>query len=353
MSDSLSYNDLIEDYSAVEGSEEDWIAEYDNVIEDNGVYLPDGFHVEYHQETYSSGSNFYDKNLTPEENAILNLEVTPQIERLMYDLAQEMETLPESLVEDEVDDNHLHLTEDTVDHERSLVEAIPALDEYFHLSEELDKAADKLGWAALASEKSLAWSIFKEEMNYNWLEFDRFIEKADVRLAILESKGKEVTEPQWFQFNKMKEDICKRVYKKQYTRYSVTRPYFDKAMNLTKQCKEFWQTEGGKHLSSLISARRESYKELVKNGHWRYVAEYWKLRNEPISCFYLSDNDNAEVDDPSEMNVSRFTPQVEGDTHFAELMRQERSDKFWEKWYSNFLDNSLAKAKEFDCAFVG
>jgi hypothetical protein len=289
---------------------------------------------------------FFDSSLSPEENALLNLEVTPEIEQLLFDVAKQKGTLLEALVEEEMDDTYSVSTEEQIDHEKELGEAIPLFDEYFGLSERIDKLCIEYGWSELSAAKDFAWSLFKEEMDYNWLALDRFDAKADTRLAVLATKGQEPEESKWQAFLTMRAHLLKQVSSRESWRYNYTRSFYDKAIKLNAECREFWKTDNGQHLNSLIAERKSLFTTLVGADLWKYVAEYWKLRNSEISRTYLSENDNEGVDDPAALNQLRDSATALAETHLFEEEKEERGNIYWEKWYDSFLSYSLNLAKQ-------
>lgn len=308
--------------------------------------MPSGFHIESVGLYSSKPDNvFFDSSLTPEENALLNLEVTPQIEQLLFDAAKQKGTLQEVFVEDEVDDTYSVSLLDEIDHEKELEEAIPLFDEYFELSKRIDKLCAEYGWAELSAAKDFAWSVFTEEMDYNWLVVDRFDSKADARLAALAAKGQEPEENKWQQFLSMRARLLKQAKQIEQWRYNHTSSFYRKALKLNDECKEFWKTENGQHLNMLIQERKLLFSILVGSGLWIYVAEYWKLRNLEISRTYLSENDNEGVDDPAALNQLRDTAVALAETHLFEQQKEERGDIYWEKYYSRWLDFSLNRAR--------
>lgn len=322
-----------------------------DMVEDEGYMIPNGFHVEQDLNyLVSKPSNaFYDSRLSAEENALLNMEVTPYIEEILYRAAEEKGTLPEPLVEDEIDDEHQSI-QPTVDREARLNEAIPLFDKYLELSEKIDKACQHFGWSELSAARDMAWSIFKEEMDYNWLSLDLFDDKIEKRMIQLAAQGQEPDENGWNRFLEMRDQHLKRVKAIQRARYPITRKFYDRAQTLTKQCRDFWKTAGGKVINQLREEKKELYKVLTTkvDGYscWDFVSDYWKLRQEEISKSYLSSNDNAGVDDPEQLNLLRDTIVGLSESHCWENMKAKKSDTHWNKWYSRFLDYSLGLANQ-------
>lgn len=321
-----------------------------DMIEDDGRMIPNGFHVESDLNYLVSkpSNSFYDSRLGAEENALLNMEVTPYIEEILHQAALEKGTIPEPLVENEIDDEY-QSTHPTVDREARLNEAISLFDKYFELGNQINEACYKFGWSELAAARDMAWSVFNEEMEYNWLSLDLFDDKIEKRMTQLSSKGEEPSEDGWQRYLEMRQQRLRRVKDIQHARYPSTRKLFDRARQLTKQCRDFWQTENGKEINQLRTERQELYKTLTikcdEYSHWDFVRDYWKLRQEPISKSYLSSNDNAGVDDPEELNLLRDTATGLSESHIWEQQQIEKKDVFWSKKYSKWLDWSLERAQ--------
>ena len=324
-----------------------------DMVEDNGRMIPNGFHIDSDLNYLESKPSnvFYDSRLNEEQNAILNMEVTPYIEQILFLAAQEKGTLPEPLVENEIDDTYDAISEVTlqIDREARLNEAIPLLDKYFELAAQIDEACQKYGWSELSFAKDMAWSIFKEEMDYNWLVLDRFDDKAEKRLIQLASKGQEPDEQGWQRYLEMRKSLLSQVSKTKNARYFITRKFYDRAVTLTQQCRKFWTTEGGKIINQLRNEKRELFKTLTTKcdgySHWDFVGDYWNLRKEEISRSYLSSNDNAGVDDPEELNLLRDTMKSLRETHIWEQQQIEKGDVVWSKRLGKWLDWSLERAR--------
>jgi hypothetical protein len=327
---------------------------FEDEVEEKMSFIPDGFHVEFHSTPAVEKKNlFFSPKLTTEENALLNLEVDDQIEDILYAAAVEKGSIPvsEPLVEEEIDDTYdPKIVDYEVDHERRLAEAIDALDEYFNLSQALDQACDRLGWSELSAAKDMAWSIFKEEMDTNYMALDKFDTKADKRLTALAAQGEEPKPEQWNKFLTVRSKLLRQAKATEQRRFDYTHKFYDRARGLNAECKRFWKSENGKVINGLIAQRRQLYADLVKNDQWKYVAEYWKLRNEEISRSYLSTNDNAGVDDPDEAIHLRDTAECLGDTHMIEEYKLRRDDDRVSRWYSKFLDKQLEKARRADAS---
>jgi exonuclease VII small subunit len=312
--------------------------------------VPDGFHVDTQLNSLPKEEKaFTDRSLTPDENALLNLEVTPLIEEVLHQTALDKGTIPESLVEDEIDDTYEPSVSE-IDRERGLEQAIPFLDEYFSLSEKLERACLKFGWSELCAARDMAWSLFREEMEYNWLTVDRFDSKADSRLAELTSQGQEPDEKGWQKFLEKRGMLLQSVKRIERTRYNTTRSFYERAMELTKQCRDFWQTAEGKAINRIRQQRKDLFQTLVvkkEDGtcHWDYVRDYWNLCNEEISKDYLSTSDGAGVDDPNEILRLRDTATALAETYALEQMHQEKGDIYWEKKLGKWLDWSLDRAR--------
>ena len=330
-----------------------------DMVEDEGYMIPDrfmipdGFHIEQDLDYIKSKpiNSFYDSRLSAEENTLLNMEVTPYIEEILYQAALEKGTIPEPLVENEIEDSY-DATSDKwkeLDREARLNDAIPLFDKYFELSNKIDKACHHFGWSELSAAKDMAWSIFNEEMEYNWLSLDLFDDKIEQRMTQLSSKGEEPSEDGWQRYLEMRQQRLRRVKDIQHARYPSTRSFFDRAQALTKQCREFWKTAGGKVINQLKEQKKELFKTLTVKcdgySHWDFVTDYWKLCNEEISKSYLSTNDNAGVDDPNEMLILRDTATALGETHVWEQQQIEKGNIYWDKRYSKWLDWSLERAR--------
>lgn len=310
---------------------------------DEGVMKPDGFHIVNDREPEHA---FYSSEFSAEENALLNTEITPYIEDVLKQLAKENGTLPEPIVEDELDDAGTEPLLFNEDFERRLEDAIPHLDHYFHLSKELDKAVQELGWGELAAARQNAWSYWIEEMETNWLKLDLFDGKVDQRLIFLRASGKPVSPEQWSKLGIIRVKLEKECLQTQEKRKEYTCNLYRKALRLRDECRAFWQTENGRTITSLRDARREAYSQLVKDGHWDCRFAYFQLIEEEVNPYFTSGNDNEDVDDP--VKVAAQKDPLEGcmDTHLLEQKHLKRGDTYWEKWYSRWLDWREDKARE-------
>ena len=315
---------------------------------EEGVMIPDGFHLEYDNKP---DNEFYDPALSEEENAFLNLEITPQIEALIYELAEDKGLILQPIVEDEIDDNYVELVP-TVDHERKLEEAIPMLDDYFAVSKLLDKAIEKFGWGELVARRDKWWSFFKEEVDTNWLRVDQLDKKVDRRLFLLAREDKEPTEEQWEKLFTIRGNFIKEAMELEKARMSHTYAIYQKALKATADCREFWNTPQGKAINMLREERKQLYKKLTesdgdKSVPWDYCSAYFQLRDAELNPFFTS-GDTQAVDDPELIKINR-TP-VEGymDTHLLEERNLEQGDVYWEKWYASWLERKEGYLSEVD-----
>jgi len=289
-------------------------------------------------------------SLSDEENALLNLEVTPEIENLLYEHAKEKGSLPEPLVEEEIDDAYAEEYEGP-DHERNLDNAIPLLDEYFRVSDLLDKAIDEFGWGSLSSRRAKWWSLFKEEVDFNWTKLDVWEEKVDKRLHQLSRLGKQPTDEQWQKTFEIRGNLVRYAKALEKNRWAYTSSIFKKALKVNADCRAFWKSPKGQAINKIRQERRDLYKQLTTRGEDKtcpldYVGQYFQLKSTEFSRgSYLSSNDNAGVDDPVISALQKDTMEGYLDTHLLEEWLIEKGDIYWEKWYDRWLqrkENYLA-----------
>jgi hypothetical protein len=331
--------------------------------EETGYMTPDGWHVETDREPDNYGKTFYDPSLTAEENALLNLEVTPEIEEILYLAAKDKGTLTDTiLVEEELDDTQSTDIKPGVDYERLLEKAIPFLDNYISLSRRLDKAMDKLGWLDLTTARKDAWERFLEEMDWNWFALDQWDAKGDARLLQLAALGEEPNPEGWNSFLSRRAEIIGECEEYQSARISKTYPLYQTALKATEACRSFWKSAEGKAINILRERRREAFLALQQpivgevNSNtgetdpnttgcgWDVRFSYFKLMEEDISRTYLSTNDNSGVDDPDEQVVQKDTMEGYLDTHLLEEWKNKTGDiravKDYDKWF-NWNENRM------------
>jgi len=164
-----------------------------------GQMILDGYTVQEIERDVNPPHDFTKEGYTQEESDLLNMEVTDQVEDLIYELAKEKGLVAQPLVEEVIFED-TPVDHSGIDYERAMVDAIPLFDQYFKASKELDKAIDVSGWNTLRARRQLWWSHFAEEMDTNWLKLSALESKADHRLLMLDKVGKEPTDEQWNKF---------------------------------------------------------------------------------------------------------------------------------------------------------
>jgi hypothetical protein len=300
--------------------------------------IPDGFSIVQEEKPVV----FFDPSMTEEENAILNLEVTPEIEEILFALAKEQGQIPEPLVEDEIDDSHSEPLLQQ-DFEKCLDLATPLIEQYFSVSRLLDKAVNEFGWAALNAAKADAWSIFNEEMEWNWTGVDAFDAKADKRLTELGLQNKAPTSDQWRKFSEMRTRLVRQAEQLQETRRKYTYGFYQKAMRLTEECREFWKTPKGKAINVIRDDRKRLYSRMVEPDErtglvaWDFIPSYFRNLEEELTP-YFTNGDVEAVDNPEVVAAYCDSTESYLDSHLIEERKLQTGDVYWEKWYARWLE---------------
>lgn len=184
-----------------------------------GLYVPE--HGEY----------------TMDEVLTLNMEVTPEIQALLDTM----------LLEKAMKEAQAYVPQygSGVDRERQLYDNLDLFDLCTSLTNEVE-AMEKGTWEVLRYNRAMWWSLFKEEMDAPWLEYDQFVTKLDKRMREVAP-----TDEQWSKAMSLKSLIYQRCMRKQQDRRGITYPIYQKALAATEKCKAFWKTPYGRRLSVL------------------------------------------------------------------------------------------------------
>lgn len=320
---------------------------------DEGQMVLDGYSVQEIKPETNPPKDWTKEGFTQEESDLLNLEVTDEIEDLIYDLAKEKGLVAQPLVEEVIFED-TPVDHSGIDYERAMVEAIPLFDQYFEASKKLDKAVDVSGWNTLRARRQLWWSHFAEEMDTNWLKLSAFESKADHRLLMLEKVGKEPSDEQWAKFMDSRKRIMRDCMDMQNKRYELTSGIYRKALAVTNEAKAFWKTPAGEAINTLRNIRSELYKELttpriLADGSiiqfWDMRVSYFQLMEEELSP-YFTVGDTSSVDDPE--TVAEVKETVEGlmDAHLLEESQIEAGDIRWMNWYDTWLTKRIDQKAE-------
>lgn len=230
----------------------------------------------------------YRGQYTDEELALLNMEITPEIEKILGD----------ALLEKAMKDAVMYVPQygNSVDVERELMNNIDLFEEYIRLSKEREQY--QVQWEALRYARSAWWSLFKEEMEAPWLEYDKYVAMLDRRMLVVQP-----TNDQWNKAMSLKSLIFQRAMMKQQDRRGITYPIYLKAMDATRKCQAFWNTKAGHTLSVLNKERSAVWNAIsTLNCTWE---DYNNLINTEINP-YWTNGDTEEVDSMELMCTSVY-----------------------------------------------
>jgi hypothetical protein len=346
----ITEEDMHNDNSEVLAMFGEFQAGVDMVELDEGHMVLDGYAVKEITQPTNPPKDFTREDFSRAESDLLNLEVTDEIEDLIYALAKEKGLVAQPLVEDVLFDDG-QVPNDGIDYDRALSNAIPIFDKYFEVSLELDKAVDLTGWNAMRTRRQTWWSHFQEEMDTNWLKLTAFEAKGDRQLFLLGLKGKEPTEAQWTRFMGIRKTIMKDCLDMQNKRYEFTSGIYQKCLQVTTQAREFWKTPQGEAINKLRSIRFGLYQELnqpvlLMDGNvikpWDLVTSYWQLREEELSPNFTS-GDTSSVDDPEVVLENKSVIESLMDSHLYEEVQIENGNTYWMNWYDTWLTKRIDK----------
>jgi hypothetical protein len=154
-------------------------------------------------------------------------------------------------------------------------------------------------WEKLRYARSTWWSLFKEEMDWAWLELDVFDRKAHHYLSPVNPKGIVALHPvdAEIMVNKIVEarkKVVRRCEALQSQRKSYTYGIYQRCMKINDKCRAFWKTKEGIALTNL-NQERSDYWEMIKDltSTWE---DYNSLVNREINPYWTS-GETEEVDD--------------------------------------------------------
>lgn len=239
-------------------------------MEDNNMFVPE-----------------YDGQYTKDEIDVLNMEVTPEIEAILNTM----------LLEKAASDAEGYVPASMgTDMERELSNNLDLFEDYIRISAERDMY--QKGWETIRYARSSWWSLFKEEMDENWMELVLFDTKLDKRMLSVQP-----TDEQWKKARTIRSMIHARCVRKQQARREYTYSIYLKAMAATKKCREYWNTPAGKELSRLNDER---------STIWGMISDLdctWEDYNNLIGMEinkYWTNGDTEEVDSMEMMCTSVY-----------------------------------------------
>ncbi len=258
-------------------------------MEDNNLFVPE-----------------FSNQYTKEEVDILNMEVTPEIQAV----------LDQMLLEQAMNEAQKYQPQfNGPDKERELWDNIDLFEGYIRLSKEREKYQEK--WELLRYRRNTWWSLFKEEMDWNWMELDLFEIKLNKRLAVVEP-----TPVQWKKAKEVRSTIYNRCLSVQSKRRTVTYPIYLKAMDATRKCQAFWQSEDGRILNAL-NAERSAYWEAISQ-----LNVTWDDYNQVLECEinrWMTNGDTEEVDTMEMMATNSWEAMEDlSASHAAEMSQFDR-----------------------------
>lgn len=220
----------------------------------------------------------YDNQYTKEEVDILNMEVTDEVQAVIDSM----------LLDSAKKDMDMYVPpSDSTDLERQLDINIPLFEAYIAVTKEREVLQEK--WEALRYVRSTWWSLFKEEMEWNWNEYDRFVDRLDKRLRVVSP-----TDEQWKAAMIMKSRVYEHCMSVLNQRRSVTYPIYQKAKAATDRCREFWKTSAGIRLNEL-NEQRSGLWDLIQDLDVTFD-DYNSLLEEVLTPYWTS-GDTEEVDE--------------------------------------------------------
>ncbi len=146
------------------------------------------------------------------------------------------------------------------DLERQLMDNLDLFEEYIRITVEREPLQKK--WEILRYRRNTWWSLFREEMDFNWMRLDLFDQRFN---KWVETHIKERTKPtgkQWREAKAMRSLVFKECKKMVSRRWDTTNKVFLKAMDATRACQAFWRTEEGMYLSQLNDLRSTLWNQI-------------------------------------------------------------------------------------------
>lgn len=220
-----------------------------------------------------------------------------------------------------------------VDKEMELDNNLWLFEEYQRTTKERETLQEK--WEGLRRSRNLWWSLFKEEMDANWLKLDVYDTKLNRVRGINQSTCLIPTEEQWTEAFMRRTRIWKSCEQMQEKRRSMTFEIYKKAMAATKRCQAFWKTKEGKALTSL-NQRRSTLWMCIQDLDCTFE-DYNNLVNQEINPYWTT-GESEEVDEMALMAQNAVeTMDILEETHMEEMSAFEagesRSSPFWDYEY--------------------
>ena len=212
------------------------------------------------------------------------------------------------------------------DREKELDEQTWVFEKYIEVTKVRQPYQEK--WEALRYQRSVWWSLFKEEMEMNWLELTVYERVSNHYLnprnpngiySIPDNKTK------WNVFAWIwegQQEVVEKCERLQLKRMSYTKSIYKRCMEKNAKCKAFWKTAEGIALTNL-NQERSDYWEMIKdlNITWE---DYNTLVNGEINPYWT----NGETEEVDDMTLSLPTYyeylDILEDSHNQEMSAMDR-----------------------------
>lgn len=240
----------------------------------------------------------YPNQYTNDQLDVLNMEVTPEIEAVLVTMLME-KAMKEAL-------SVVPMVQGP-DTERALMDNLDLFEEYISLTNEREPLQKK--WESLRYARNMWWSLFKEEMDHNWLELDVFDTKLNLRMRTVNP-----TEEQWNKAKAIRSMIQGRCARTQQRRRNMTYGIYLKAKAATEKCQAFWKTADGIKLSNLNDMRSSVWNAITDlDCTWE---DYNNLVNLEFNKYWTT-GDTEEVDGMELManTITEYMDMLEDASH--------------------------------------
>jgi hypothetical protein len=228
------------------------------------------------------------------------------------------------------------------DKEKDMDEQAWVFERYIELSKAREPYQEM--WEKLRYRRSVWWSFFKEEMEWNWLELSVYERTSNHYLNPMNPNGIysiESNKDKWSVFSWIWQGqvvVHSRCERLQNERRSFTYGIYERAMDATKKCQAFWKTKEGIALTRLNQERSDCW-EMLKDLSCTWE-DYNSLVNQEINLYWTS----GETEDVDDMTLSMSTLyeilDIMEDTHSKEMDAMERGPSSSVGWWDWSVRNS-------------
>ena len=271
----------------------------------------------------------YNNQYTKDELDILNMEVTPEIEAVLATM------LMEKAMKDALSYVPMVQGPDT---ERTLLDNLDLFEDYISLTNE--RAPYQAKWETPRYARNMWWSLFKEEMDYNWMELDLFEGKLEGRMRLVTP-----TEDQWNKAKAIRKMIYGRCIRTQNRRRTMTYGIYLKAKAATEKCQAFWKTADGIKLSNLNDMRSSVWNAITDlDCTWE---DYNNLVNLEFNKYWTT-GDTEEIDGMELManTITEYMDMLEDASHSEDAEMDAVESKASGYWNHRNAAKSFHVAKD-------